>query len=134
MTLHSGSPVPSAVLPLSRIASSANGGPRPWDQGNNQMSSERIWLEAIRKKVLTDVHKFKEVTYAEGEVFLGLGDPVELPPAAELFRAEKAFCSLEKVRDLMPITSSTSAWPTWSVDTMSQQVIDLEKLRYFKRC
>jgi hypothetical protein len=37
------------------------------DQGNNQMSSERIWLEAIRKKVLTDVHKFKEATYGEGK-------------------------------------------------------------------
>jgi hypothetical protein len=37
------------------------------DQGNNQMSSERIWLEAIRKKVLTDVHKFTEVTYGDGE-------------------------------------------------------------------
>ena len=104
------------------------------DQGNNQMSSERIWLEAIRKKVLADVHKFKEVTYAEGEVFLGLGDPVELPPAAELFRAEKALCSLEKVRDLMPSKSSSAPWPTWSADTLSQQVVDLEKLKHFKRC
>ena len=68
------------------------------------------------------------------EVWLGPGDLVELPPADELFRADKSLCSLNKVRDLLPSKSSTPAWPTWSADTMAQQVIDLEKLRHFKRC
>ena len=67
-------------------------------------------------------------------VWLGLENPVGLPPHAGLVKAQKALCSHKACRDLLPHKSSSSPGPTWSADTLSQQVVDLESLRHSKRC